>query len=145
MKQRIVTLLFVVIALLTTHTAKAQAPVETPKQAIIGLLNRIGGNGAADKFEIVIDADLAQNGKDVFVIAPGNGKPCIKGNTQLSVATGINWYLNHYAHINLSWSNPKTDLVSASLPVPNGEETHVCNTTYRYNLHTNAFSNSMAL
>ena len=145
MKQRIVTLLFVVIALLTTHTAKAQAPVETPEQAIIGLLNRIGGNGAADKFEIIIDANLAQNGKDVFVIASGNGKPCIKGNTQLSVATGINWYLNHYAHINLSWSNPKTDLVSASLPVPNGEETHVCNTTYRYNLHTNTFSNSMAL
>ena len=145
MKQRIVTLLFVVIALLTTYTVKAQAPVETPQQAIIGLLNRIGGNGAADKFEIVIDASLAQNGKDVFIIAPGNGKPCIKGNTQLSVSTGINWYLNHYAHINLSWSNPKTDLVNTSLPIPNSEETHVCNTTYRYNLHTNAFSNSMAL
>lgn len=145
MKQRIVTLLFVVIALLTTYTAKAQVPVETPQQAIIGLLNRIGGNGAADKFEIVIDASLAQNGKDVFIIAPGNGKPCIKGNTQLSVSTGINWYLNHYAHINLSWSNPKTDLVNTSLPIPNSEETHVCNTTYRYNLHTNAFSNSMAL
>ena len=145
MKQRIANILFVIIVLLTTFTVQAQAPVETPEQAIAGLLNRIGGNGAADRFEIVIDANLAQNGKDVFVIAPGNGKPCIKGNNQLSVATGVNWYLNHYAHINLSWSNPKTDLVSASLPVPNSEETHVCNTTYRYNLHTNAFSNSMAL
>ena len=144
-KQRFLTFLFVVFALFTTFTAQAQAPVATAQEAITGLLNRIGGNGAANKFEIVIDANLAQNGKDVFVITSQNGKPCIKGNNQLSVATGINWYLNHYAHINLSWSNPKTDLVSASLPVPNSEETHVCNTTYRYNLHTNAFSNSMAL
>ncbi|MBR4848963.1 MAG: alpha-N-acetylglucosaminidase C-terminal domain-containing protein [Bacteroidaceae bacterium] len=145
MKQRIANILFVIIVLFTTFTVQAQAPVDSPEQAITGLLNRIGGNGAADKFKFVIDPSLAQNGKDVFVITAQDGKPCIKGNNQLSVATGINWYLNHYAHINLSWSNPKTDLVSASLPVPNGEETHVCNTTYRYNLHTNAFSNSMAL
>ena len=144
MKQRIVTLLFVVIALLTTYTAKAQAPVETPQQAIIGLLNRIGGNGASDKFEIVIDADLAQNGKDVFIIAPGNGKPCIKGNTQLSAATGINWYLNHYAHINLTWNNLTTDLSAVNLPVPASEEMHVCNTTYRYNFDAAVFSYSTA-
>ncbi len=122
----------------------AQAPVATPEQAITGLLNRIGGDGAADKFEIVIDASLAENGKDVFVITSQNSKPCIKGNTQLSVATGINWYLNHYAHINLTWNNLTTDLVSATLPVPGSEEKHVCNTTYRYNFNTCTFSYSMA-
>ena len=122
----------------------AQAPVATPEEAITELLNRIGGNGAADKFEIVIDGNLAENGKDVFVITSQNGKPCIKGNTQLSVATGINWYLNHYAHINLTWNNLTTDLVSATLPVPGSEEKHVCNTTYRYNFNTCTFSYSMA-
>ena len=124
--------------------AWAQAPVDSPEQAITGLLNRIGGNGAADKFEIVIDASLAENGKDVFIIAPGNSKPCIKGNTQLSVATGINWYLNHYAHINLTWNNLTTDLSQVSLPVPTQEEKHVCNTTYRYDFNTCTFSYSMA-
>ena len=124
--------------------AWAQAPVATPAEAITGLLNRIGGNGAADKFEIVIDANLAENGKDVFIIAPGDGKPCIKGNTQLSVATGINWYLNHYAHINLTWNNLTTDLSQVTLPVPTQEEKHVCNTTYRYNFNTCTFSYSMA-
>ena len=137
-------LLSLLLTLLGTISAWAQAPVATAEEAITGLLNRIGGNGAADKFEIVIDASLAENGQDVFVITSQNGKPCIKGNTQLSVATGINWYLNHYAHINLTWNNLTTDLSQVTLPVPGGDEKHVCNTTYRYDFNTCTFSYSMA-
>ena len=137
-------LIALLVALFTTQVAVAQAPVATPAEAVTALLNRIGGNGAADKFEIVIDANLAENGKDVFVITAQNGKPCIKGNTQLSVATGINWYLNHYAHINLTWNNLTTDLSLVTLPVPESEEKHVCNATYRYNFNTCTFSYSMA-
>ena len=144
-KNFFLTLMLALVALFSIETATAQAPVATPQEAITGLLNRIGGNGAADRFEIVIDANLAQDGKDVFIIAPGNGKPCIKGNTQLSVATGINWYLNHYAHINLTWNNLTTDLSKVvTLPVPTQEEKHVCNTTYRYDFNTCTFSYSMA-
>ena len=143
-KNFFLTLVLALVALFSTQTATAQAPVDSPEQAITGLLNRIGGNGAANKFEIVIDASLAENGKDVFIITSQNGKPCIKGNTQLSVATGINWYLNHHAHINLTWNNLTTDLVNATLPVPGSEEKHVCNTTYRYDFNTCTFSYSMA-
>ena len=143
-KNFFLTLLLAVVALFSIETSTAQAPVDSPEQAITGLLNRIGGNGAANKFEIVIDANLAEGGKDVFIIAPGSGKPCIKGNSQLSVATGINWYLNHHAHINLTWNNLTTDLVNAILPVPTSEEKHVCNTTYRYDFNTCTFSYSMA-
>ena len=143
-KNLFLTLVLAVVALFSTQTATAQAPVDSPEQAITGLLNRIGGNGAADKFEIVIDADLAQDGKDLFIITSQNGKPCIKGNTQLSVATGINWYLNHHAHINLTWNNLTTDLSAVTLPVPSQEEKHVCNTTYRYDFNTCTFSYSMA-
>ncbi|MBR1947489.1 MAG: alpha-N-acetylglucosaminidase, partial [Bacteroidaceae bacterium] len=132
------------VALFTTQVATAQAPNATPEEAVTALLNRIGGNGAADKFEIVIDANLAENGKDVFVITAQDGKPCIKGNTQLSVATGINWYLNHYAHINLTWNNLTTDLSGVTLPVPESEEKHVCSADYRYNFNTCTFSYSMA-
>ena len=105
-----VTLILALLVVLMPQAVEAQTPVATPQEAIAGLLNRIGGNGAADKFEVVIDAGLAQDGKDVFVITAQNGKPCIKGNSQLAVATGINWYLNHYAHINLTWNNLTTDL-----------------------------------
>ncbi len=142
MKKKL-TMLFASLFLML-GTAWAQVPVATAEEAITGLLNRIGGNGAADLFEIVIDASLAENGKDVFVITSQNGKPCIKGNTQLSVATGINWYLNHYAHINLTWNNLTTDLSQVTLPVPGGEEKHVCNAPYRYDFNTCTFSYSMA-
>ena len=144
--KRIVIFLFAVSVLFTANTAKAQDSTPTAaEQAITSLLNRIGGEGAAEKFEFAIDASLAENGKDVFVISEKDGKPFIKGNSQLSVTTGINWYLNHYAHINLTWNNLTTDLSSAILPVPATEEKHVCNTTYRYNLSSEAFSNSAAL
>ena len=143
-KNFFLTLVLALVALFSIETATAQAPVATPTEAITGLLNRIGGNGAAGKFEIVIDANLAENGKDVFIITSQNGKPCIKGNTQLSVATGINWYLNHYAHINLTWNNLTTDLSQVELPLPGTDEKHVCNTTYRYDFNTCTFSYSMA-
>ena len=138
-------LIALLVALFTTQVAVAQAPVATPEEAIEGLLTRIGGASAPGMFEIVIDETLDDaNGKDVFVITAQNSKPCIKGNNQLSVATGINWYLNHYAHINLTWNNLTTDLSLVTLPVPESEEVHECNTTYRYNFNTCTFSYSMA-
>ncbi len=143
-KNFLLTLMLLVVALFTVQPTVAQAPSATPQEAITDLLDRIGGDGTADRFEIVIDANLAENGKDVFVITAENGKPCIKGNTQLSVATGINWYLNHYAHINLTWNNLTTDLVNVKLPLPASEDKHVCNTTYRYDFNTCTFSYSMA-
>ena len=143
-KNFLLTLMLLVVALFTVQPTVAQAPSATPEEAVTALLNRIGGDGTADRFEIVIDANLAENGKDVFVITAADGKPCIKGNTQLSVATGINWYLNHYAHINLTWNNLTTDLSLVTLPVPESEDKHVCNTTYRYDFNTCTFSYSMA-
>ena len=140
----LVTLILALLILFVSQPIGAQAPVATPQEAIVGLLNRIGGDGAADKFEIVIDSSLSQDGKDVFLITSHNGKPCIKGNNQLAVATGVNWYLNHYAHINLTWNNLTTNLLAVELPLPKGEEKHVCNTAYRYNFNTCTFSYSMA-
>ena len=134
----------IVVLVLFVAPLFAQAPVATPQEAVTALLNRIGGKGASDRFVTVIDASLAEDGNDVFVITSQGGKPCIKGNSQLSVATGINWYLNHHARINLTWNNLTTDLVSATLPVPAVEEKHICNTKYRYNFNTCTFSYSMA-
>ena len=116
MKRKLHLTLLLLLAFVA-QVAFAQAPVATPEEAVTALLNRIGGDGAADKFVIVIDASLAENGQDVFVITSQDGKPCIKGNTQLSVTTGINWYLNHHAHINLTWNQLTTDLSKATLPV----------------------------
>ena len=116
----------------------------TNPAAVTALLNRIGGTGTADRFVTVIDESLSSDGKDVFVLTSSDGKPCIKGSSTLAVTTGINWYLNHVAHINLAWNNLTTDLASASLPLPTAEETHTSRVDYRYYLNYCTFSYSMS-
>lgn len=108
------------------------------------LLNRIGGEGTAKRFVTVVDASLAEHGKDVFVLTSQKGKPCIKGSNVLAVATGINWYLNHVAHINLAWNQLTTDLTTVELPLPLLEEKHESSVDYRYYLNYCTFSYSMS-
>lgn len=116
----------------------------TNPTAVSGLLNRIGGSGTSDRFVTIVDETLKNNGKDVFTITAQDGKPCIKGSSNLAVTTGINWYLNHYAHVNLSWNRLTTNLSGITLPIPQAEETHTCHADYRYYLNYCTFSYSMS-
>lgn len=119
------------------------AQTENP-QAVSDMLDRIGGSGTSGRFVTLVDESLSANGADVFVITASDGKPCIKGNTLSAVTTGINWYMNHYLHVNLSWNNLTTDLSGVTLPVPSVEERHDCTADYRYYLNYCTFSYSMA-
>lgn len=130
--------------LLLCHLSCTLWAAETNPAALTGLLNRIGGEGTASRFVTIVDATLSTNGQDVFVITSQSGKPCIKGNTTLSVATGINWYLNHQAHVNLAWNNLTQNLSTVTLPTPSGEERHTCSVDYRYYLNYCTFSYSMS-
>lgn len=112
--------------------------------AVRDLLNRIGGKGAANRFITQVDTSLAEQGCETFIITSQNNKPCIKGSSVLAVTTGINWYLNHTAHINLAWNKLTTDLTTATLPLPQGTEKHVCQADYRYYLNYCTFSYSMS-
>lgn len=111
---------------------------------VTALLNRIGGDGTADKFETVLDETVADGTKETFVITASGGKPCIKGSTLSALTAGIGWYLNHHANINLTWNQPHADLAGAELPVPAGEETHNCDAVYRYYLNYCTYSYSMS-
>ena len=123
--------------------AGAFAAVNNPK-SVSDLLNRIGGAGTADKFETVVDETLATGGKETFVITSSAGKPCIKGSTLSALTTGIGWYLNHHANINLTWNQPRTNMATATLPVPASTETHTTSAEYRYYLNYCTFSYSMS-
>ncbi len=112
---------------------------------LVDFLQRIGGKGCADKFNLVVDESITEDGNDKFIITSKNKKPCIRGNSLLSVTTGINWYLNHYANINLSWSNMKVDLSAVSLPLPLKTEERTCSADYRYYLNYCTFSYSMSV
>ena len=113
--------------------------------AIRSLINRVGGEGAAEKFVIQIDERCSEDGKDCFVLSTKHDKPLIKGSSVLAAATGFNWYLNHVAHINLSWNKLSTNIVDNSLPLPQKEEKHVSNADYRYYLNYCTFSYSMSV
>ncbi len=133
--------LMAVVFFLSALPLFASAETVNP-QAVTDLLNRV--TNAADKFVTVLDESLAAGDEEVFVITNRDGKPCIKGSNVSAITTGIGWYLNHNAHINLAWNNLTTDLSGVSLPVPAGEEKHTCTAPYRYYLNYCTFSYSMS-
>ncbi len=121
------------------------AAAETNPSVVSDLLDRIGGSGTAARFETEVDNTIAEDGNDVFVLSYKDGKPFIKGSSVLAVTTGINWYLNHTAHVNLAWNNLTTDLTAIDLPAPETDgEKHVCDASYRYYLNYCTFSYSMS-
>ena len=101
-------------------------------KAVDGLLNRIGGKGTSKRIATQVDATLAP-GTDVFEItADRSGKrPLIKGSSTIAVCAGIGWYLNHYAHVNLTWNHLTTDLSQVKYPVDARRERHSCRAAER--------------
>lgn len=117
---------------------------EEQPQAIEALLDRIGGPGTRARFETTLDESLVSQGRETFVITARNGKPHILGSTLSAITTGIGWYLNHYAHVNLAWNNGvQADLRTATLPLPTAEERRHCDADYRYYLNYCTFGYSM--
>ena len=122
--------------------------VENPK-AVTNLANRIGGNGTAKKFKFVLDPSLNSR-QEVFVIGAEKSKVLIKGTTISAITTGLGWYLNNIAHINIAWNSLNEKTVSgdayadlSSIPLPTETETHTSDAKYRYYLNTCTFGYSM--
>lgn len=74
--------------------------------------------GRAEDFEFsLIHPDA---GRDCFEIeAAADGKIAIRGNTNLSVASGFNWYLKHVADCHVSWNGTQLNLPDPA-PAPVG-------------------------
>ena len=122
--------------------------VENPK-AVANLANRIGGNGTARKFKFVLDPSLNSR-QEVFVIGAEKSKVLIKGTTISAITTGLGWYLNNIAHINIAWNSLNEKTVSgdayadlSSIPLPTETENHTSDAKYRYYLNTCTFGYSM--
>ncbi len=78
---------------------KPTAVVSSP-QAISDLISRVlDGAPTARLFEITLDANLAVNGKDVFILANGTkpGTISISASTGVAAAWGFNYYLKYVA------------------------------------------------
>ena len=117
--------------------------------AVVELIKRVGGDAAAEKFEFVLDAGLDTT--EAFEISGNNGKIRIKGTTISAITTGIGWYLNNHAHINIAWNslNEKTASGAAyadlsGITAPTTTERHTCDAKYRYYLNYCTFGYSMS-
>lgn len=80
---------------------------------------------------------------EFFEISAENGKPVIKGNSAVNIASGLNWYLKYYTGIHLSWNMMTADLPDV-LPLPSRPERHVTDAAQRYYLNYCTHSYSMA-
>lgn len=129
-------LLFVVLILLIPFNLKANI------DPVRDLLNRIGGEGTSERFVVAMEPVVAEG--EYFTISAEKGKPKITGDSYLSVATGIHWYLKYYANVFLTWNNLTTNLTTIELPLPLKEETRNTSLKYRYYLNYCTYSYSMA-
>ncbi len=89
-------------------------------------------------FETIPRAD----GRDVFELESRGGRVVIRGNTAGSMATGLNWYLNHYCHSHVSLHGRQVNLPDP-LPAVNPEVRRVSWARHRYFLNYCAFGYSL--
>lgn len=107
---------------------------------IDALLERID-KGASHKFAVQV-AEADGDG-DYFEIASKDGKPLIRGNSYVSIASGINWYLKYHLGMHLSWNSMHARLPER-LPVNDKVERHTTDIKYRYYMNYCTMSYSAA-
>lgn len=105
---------------------------------IDGLLERID-RGASKKFKV----EMVASDEDFFELDQHGRRVVVRGNSHVSIATGINWYLKYYAGIHLSWNCMTASLPDPLPPVPR-KERHSTPLPLRYYLNYCTFSYSMA-
>lgn len=105
---------------------------------IDALLERID-KGASRK----ILTETVKSDHDFFEITSRGGKPLIRGNNYVSIASGINWYLKYRLGVHLTWNTMHASL-PATLPVAGNTERHDTDIKHRYYLNYCTLSYSMA-
>ncbi|MDE5788230.1 MAG: alpha-N-acetylglucosaminidase [Bacteroidaceae bacterium] len=104
------------------------------------LLHRVLPDGNdAQRFEWTLDKSASA---PYFTLNCDGVTVHVKGADYISVTTGINWYLQHYAGIDISWNAP-TGKLPSRLPVVKNERHKSC-VDYRYYLNFCTHSYSMA-
>ena len=94
----------------------------------------------ADRFEF--ETIPPEQGRDVFEIHARDGVAVIRGNTGVSMAMGLNWYLKHYCNCHVSWYGDQLAL-PAELPAVETKVRHVSWAKHRYFLNYCCFGYSL--
>ncbi len=130
---RICSLLIVAFMATPALAATASEP------AVAGLIERIVPERAR---QFVVETIRADNGRDVFEIESREGKIVLRGNSPLSQAVALNWYLKYCGHCHVSLNGRQLDL-PARLPVVKEKVRQVAWARSRYFLNYCTFGYSM--
>ncbi len=135
---RIPLLVATLVAALWAAAAHGQEP--EPCRAARELAGRLLGPRAE---EFVFRSIPAEAGADVFEVSASGGRVVIGGNTGVSMASGLNWYLRHACHAEVSLYG-----VQLQLPTPLPDLAPVVRRVsphrYRYLLNYCCFGYSLA-
>lgn len=113
----------------TAHARKGTDP-------ICGLLERIDA-GASKKFRI----ERVASDEDFFELDRCGDRVVVRGNDNVSIATGIHWYLKYYAGVQLTWDCMTAELPEVLPPVPARERrTASHGMRYAYNYCTYSYT-----
>ena len=85
-------------------------------KALEGLVTRILGEKYLSWFSFEV-AKNTVNTDDYYEISDKDGKIHIKGNTGVSIATGLNYYLKYYCNVNVSQETKQVDMPSSVVKV----------------------------
>jgi len=133
------TRLLLILLLGTTLMCSCQ----TEPLPVNSLANRVTEGTSKDRILFRIIADENNSSKDYFEISSEDGKVLITGNSDLSLSTGLNWYLKYVAGIHLSWNNLSQKLPEV-LPLPQETIRKETSMQDRYYLNYCTYSYSMA-
>ena len=124
------------------HTADVTtSPDASATQAVEGLLQRLLPQRAES---FVFQPIPRANGRDVFELEGlAQGRILIRGNNGVSMASGLNWYLKHFANCQVTWRSRQLDLPEP-LPVLPEKIRIVSPHRYRYYFNYCSFSYTMA-
>ncbi|MCM1484544.1 MAG: alpha-N-acetylglucosaminidase [Muribaculaceae bacterium] len=125
----------IMLCVILLPTAAKKSMITSP---IDDMLERIDP-GLSKKMAIEIVPDTT----DYFELSQKGDRPCIKANSYVSAATGINWYLKYTAGVHLSWNCMKAAMPS-KLPAVKRTERHSTDMNMRYYLNYCTHSYSMA-
>ena len=97
--------------------------------------------GHEDRF--VFEQIPPEEGQDLFEIESRGATIVIRGNSGVSMAMGLNWYLKHHCHCHVSLCGSQLDLPDP-LPEVTPKVRRVCWARYRYFLNYCCFGYSLA-
>ena len=128
------------IAFFQPAEVRAAGPPRQPLDSVAALVQRIlPGRGG----EFVLETIPAAAGQDVFEIEGREGKIVLRGNSPLSVAVGLNWYLKYNCHCSVSLNGNNLHL-PPSLPAVQKKVRRIGWAKSRYFLNYCTFSYSMS-